>query len=457
MIERISWEELSVVVRKRLKIGTMIHGVGEKFSDWRHPNIPSDASVNFDFYKTQAQLSERGKFDFIFIADALYINEKSNPHYLNRFEPLTILSALAAVTEKIGLVGTLSTTYSEPYTAARQFASLDMISGGRAGWNVVTSGLEKTALNFSRTIDNHPTHKERYEMADEFVTVMKGLWRSWEDDAFTRNKETGEFFNPEKLHRLNFEGEYFSVQGPLNIGRSLQGEPVIFQAGSSEDGKEFSAKEADVVFAIMPTIEEAKNYYTDVKRRAVERNRNPEELVVIQGISPIIGDTEEEAERKYQELARLVKIEDALSFLGRLFEHHDFTQYALDAPFPDVGMLGKNSFQSDTDRIKKVAKERNLTLREVALEEATPRTPFIGTPKQVADLVEEWYEKEAVDGFMIIANLPSELQAFVEKVVPILQERGIYKEEYEGDTLRAHLELPLATSIPENEKQLEIY
>ena len=254
--------------RKKLKLGTMIHGVGEKISDWRHPEMPSDASVSFEFYKQQALISEKGKFDFVFIADALYINEKSNPHYLNRFEPLTILSALAAVTSNIGLVGTLSTTYSEPFSAARQFASLDMISGGRAGWNVVTSGLEKTALNFSKAVEDHPSHAIRYKMASEFVEVMKGLWDSWEDDAFICNKETGEFFKPKKLHQLNHKGDYFSVQGPLNIGRSPQGQPVIFQAGSSEAGKAFSAKEADVVFAIMPSLKDAQAYYRDVKRRA---------------------------------------------------------------------------------------------------------------------------------------------------------------------------------------------
>ncbi len=443
-----------MLVRKQLKLGTMIHGVGEKISDWRHPDIPSDASVNFHFYTEQAQISERGKFDFVFIADALYINEKSNPHYLNRFEPLTILSALAAVTSKIGLVGTLSTTYSEPYSAARQFASLDMISHGRAGWNVVTSALEKTALNFSKGIEDHPNHRERYEMADEFVTVMKGLWRSWEEDAFTRNKTTGEFLNAKKLHTLNHEGKHFSVQGPLNIGRSKQGEPIIFQAGSSEDGKQFSAKEADVVFAIMPTIEEAKGYYTDMKKRVIENGRDEDDLVVIQGISPIIGYTESEAERKYQELAHLVTIEEALAFLGRLFEHHDFSQYVLDEPFPNLGTLGENSFQSDTERIKKEAFEGNLTLREVAIQEATPRTPFLGTPEQVADLVEQWYVEEAIDGFMLIANLPSELELFVDLVVPILQKRGIFKAAYEGDTLRDHLELPPAIHIQEKGTQM---
>ena len=433
--------------RKQLKIGTMIHGVGEKISDWRHPTIPSDASVSFEFYKQQAQLAERGRFDFVFIADALYINEKSNPHYLNRFEPLTILSALAAVTSQIGLVGTLSTSYSEPFSAARQFASLDMISGGRAGWNAVTSGLEKTALNFSKTVEGHPNHATRYKMAYEFVQVMKGLWNSWEEDAFIRNKETGEFFDVEKLHPLNYRGEYFSVQGPLNIGRSPQGQPVIFQAGSSGDGKVFSAKEADVVFAIMSSLGEAQNYYQDVKGMAAEFGRNAEEIVVMQGISPIIAETDEEAEKKYEEVTSLVTIEHALLFLGRLFEHHDFTQYPLDKPFPDLGDLGENSFKSDTERIKKEACEHSLTLRQVALREATPRTPFIGTPENVANLVQTWFDKEGADGFIIIANLPSGLTDFVEKVVPLLQERGLFRSEYEGATLRENLGFPYSESI----------
>lgn len=442
--------------RKQLKLGTMIHGVGEKISDWRHPEIPSDASVSFEFYKEQAQMSERGMFDFVFIADALYINEKSNPHYLNRFEPLTILSALAAVTSRIGLVGTLSTSYSEPFSAARQFASLDMLSGGRAGWNAVTSGLEKTALNFSKQIEDHPNHEKRYQMAYEFVEVMKGLWNSWEEDAFVRNKETGEFFDAEKLHPLNHEGEFFSVQGPLNIGRSPQGQPVIFQAGSSADGKAFSAKEADVVFAIMPTLEEAQHYYRDVKKRTIACGRNADDIIVMQGISPIIGETEEEADKKYEELANLITIEQALAFLGRHFEHHDFSQYPLDAPFPDLGSLGENSFKSDTDRIKKVAKEENLTLRQVALREATPKTPFIGTPEKVADLVEKWYVERGVDGFIIIANLPSELAAFVEKVVPILQKRGIFRTAYEGDTLRESLGLPYLENRHREKKVYEV-
>jgi FMN-dependent oxidoreductase (nitrilotriacetate monooxygenase family) len=429
-----------------LKIGTMIHGVGEKMSDWRHPEIPGDASVSLDFYIKQAQKSEEGKFDFVFIADALHMNAFSNPHYLNRFEPLTILSALAAVTTHIGLVGTLSTTYSEPFSAARQFASLDMLSGGRAGWNVVTSGLEKTALNFSQKVEDHPDHATRYRKAHEFIEVMQGLWSSWEEDAFIRDKASGVFFDQEKMHELNHTGEFFQVKGPLNIARSNQGEPVIFQAGSSENGIELAAKKAEAVFAIMPSIEEAKGYYKDVKQRALTYGRDPDEIHIFQGISPIIGKTEEQAEANYQKVAQLVEIDQALAFLSRLFEFHDFTQYPLDEPFPDVGDLGKNSFQSDTDRIKRVAKGNNLTLREVALLEATPRPAFIGTPETVADGLEEWFQSEACDGFMIIANVPRFLADFVEVVVPILQARGLFRIEYEASTLRGNLGL----NIPKN-------
>ncbi|CEI81359.1 monooxygenase [Oceanobacillus oncorhynchi subsp. incaldanensis] len=428
-------------MQRQMKMGTMIHGVGEKMSDWRHPELPSDASVSLKFYIEQAQKAEEGKFDFVFIADALHINEHSNPHYLNRFEPLTILSALAAVTSHIGLVGTLSTTYSEPFSAARQFASLDMISGGRAGWNVVTSGLEKTALNFSQEVKDHPDHAARYRKASEYIDVMQGLWKSWEDDAFIRDKETGIFMYKEKMHELNHAGEFFSVKGPLNIGRSRQGEPVIFQAGSSADGKDLAAKKADTVFAIIPSITKAQNYYHDLKQRVEQYGRNPEDVFVMQGISPIIGKTDKEAEAKYQELARLVEIDQALAFLSRLFEFHDFSTYPLDELFPDVGDLGKNSFRSDTDRIKQEAIEESLTLREVALREATPRPLFMGTPEKVADLMEEWFESRATDGFIIIANLPSYLGDFIDAVVPILQERGLFRKNYEANTLRENLGL----------------
>jgi len=416
---------------------------------WRHPEVQPDASINIDVYKLWVQKAEAGKFDLVFIADGLYITEKSIPHFLNRFEPLTLLSALAAVSKHVGLVGTLSTSYSEPFTVSRQFASLDRISGGRAGWNIVTSPLEGSALNYGKK--EHPDHAKRYRIATEFLEVARGLWDSWEDDAFVRNKETGVFFDPDKMHTLNHVGEFFSVKGPLNIARSKQGQPVIFQAGSSEVGKNYAAKHADSVFTGHETIEDAQAFYQDVKSRAASFGRNPDEVLIFPGISPILGRTPEEAERKYQEVASLVTIENALDYLGRFFEHHDFSQYPLDEPFPELGDLGKNSFQSGTDKIKKDAKEKGLTLRQVALQAATPRGGFIGTPEQVADRIQAWFEGEAADGFMIASAVPNGLEEFVDLVVPILQERGLFRTDYESDTLRGNLGLP----VPENRYTLE--
>jgi len=425
--------------KKQLKLGAIIHGVGGNISGWRHPEVPTDASVSFPFYKEQASVAEAGKFDLVFIADGLYITEKSIPHFLNRFEPLTLLSALAGVTSRIGLVGTLSTSYSEPFTVARQFASLDHLSGGRAGWNLVTSPLEGSAKNFGKP--EHPTHDERYRIAEEHLEVTRGLWDSWEDDAFVRDKESGVFFDPEKMHRLNHKGEYFSVQGPLNIARSKQGQPVVFQAGSSESGKNLAAKGADAVFTGHETLEEAKAFYEDVKKRAVANGRSEDDIVILPGISPIIGRTPEEAERKYEEIAALVSVERALDHLGRFFEHHDFSRYPLDEPFPDIGDLGSNSFRSGTDKIKKQAREEGLTLRQVALRAATPRGQFIGTPEHIANLIQKWHEERGADGFIVHSQLPSGLRDFVDLVVPILQERGLFRTEYESDTLRGHLGL----------------
>ncbi|KOP67308.1 monooxygenase [Bacillus sp. FJAT-18019] len=430
--------------RKQLKLGALIHGVGGNAAAWRHPEVPVNASVSLSFYKEQALTAEAGKFDLVFIADGLYINEKSIPHFLNRFEPITILSAIAAVTSKIGLVGTVSSSYSEPFTIARQFGSIDHISGGRAGWNVVTSPLEGSAKNYSKSA--HPPHEERYKIAEEHLEVVRGLWDSWEDDAFVRNKETGVFFDRDKLHRLNHKGHYFSVEGPLNIARSKQGHPVIFQAGSSESGKNLAAKGADAVFAGENNIEEARLFYKDVKDRAVAAGRTRDDIVILPGINPIIGRTQEEAELKYEELASLIHIDVALEYLGRFFDHHDFSQYPLDEPFPELGEIGSNSFRGNTDKIKKNAREKGLTLRQVALQSAAPRSDFVGSPETIADLIQAWYEAEAADGFIIHAPIPSVLKDFVELVVPILQERGIYRTEYEADTLRGNLGL----SIPEN-------
>ncbi|MBE7684107.1 LLM class flavin-dependent oxidoreductase [Paenibacillus sp. P13VS] len=437
------------MTKRQLKLGANLNGVGNSISFWRHPDIPINASVNLDFYKKQARKAEEGRFDLLFIADGLFINEKSNPHFLNRFEPLTLLSVLAGATSNIGLVATLSTSYSEPFTVARQFASLDQISGGRSGWNVVTSPLEGSALNFGK--GEHPNHALRYEIAEEHLNVVKGLWDSWEDDAFVGDKENGVFFDPSKLHTLNHKGNHFSVQGPLNVARSKQGYPVIFQAGSSESGKDLAAKSADAVYTGHETFEEAREFYRDVKARAVAYGRQAEDILIFPGIGPIVGRTAEEAEQKYQEIAGLVSIDHALNYLGRYFDHYDFSQYPLDEPFPEIGDLGSNSFRSTTDKIKQRAREEGLTLRQVALRASTPRTSFIGTPDQIADQIQEWFEGEAADGFNIRTVVPNGLADFVDLVVPVLQERGLFRTEYEHETLRENLGL----TIPRNRYTLE--
>ncbi|KMK09241.1 monooxygenase [Pluralibacter gergoviae] len=431
--------------QRQLRLGTILHGASGNMSAWCHPAAVADASINFDFVKETARLAEAGKFDFLFVADGLYINEKSIPHFLNRFEPLTVLSALASVTEHLGLVGTLSTSYSEPFTAARQFASLDHLSGGRAGWNVVTSPLEGSAKNFSRA--RHPDHALRYRIADEYLRVVKGLWDSWEADAFVRDKASGEFFNPAKLHTLDHRGDFFQVAGPLNIGRTPQGRPIIFQAGASDDGRALAASHADAIFTHQETLEEAQAFYRDVKSQLAARGRRDDQLHIFQGVSVIVGDSEADAERQYQETAALVSIDNALNYLGRYFEHHDFSQYPLDAPFPDLGRLGENSFRSTTDAIKREARERGLTLRQAALEAASPRPRFSGTAEQVADGLQQWFEARGADGFIIQGGTPETFPRFVAQVVPLLQARGLFRRDYPGRTLRESLGL----SLPENQ------
>ncbi len=431
--------------QRQLRLGAIIQGVSGNMSAWRHPDAVADASINVDYVLDLARKAEQAKIDFLFVADGLYITPQSIPHFLNRFEPITLLSALSLVTKNIGLVATLSTSYSEPFTVARQFASLDHLSGGRVGWNVVTSPLEGSAKNFSRS--SHPEHDERYRVASEYVQVAKGLWDSWEADAFVRDKASGEFFAADKLHTLNHKGKYFSVQGPLNVGRSPQGRPIVFQAGASEAGKAFAAEAADAIYTRQETLEQAREFREDVRRRLVARGRNADDIRVFQGISVIIGATPQEAEQRYQQTAELVTIDKALEYLGRYFEHHDFSQYDLDAPFPEIGDLGSNSFRSTTDEIKQDARARGLTLRQAALEEATPRPSFLGTAEQVADGLTDWFLSGATDGFIVRGGTPTAFDDFVAQVIPLLQARGVYRSEYAGTTLRENLGL----AEPENQ------
>ncbi|WP_026866953.1 LLM class flavin-dependent oxidoreductase [Jeotgalicoccus marinus] len=425
---------------KKVKFGVMLNGPGGHMNAWRSEDVPADASINFDYLKTVTQKAENAAFSFIFVADGLYINEKSIPHFLSRFEPLTLLAALAPITSKIGLVGTVSTSYSEPYTIARQLMSIDHVSGGHAGWNVVTSPLEGSANNFSK--DKHPEHSLRYDIADEHLRSVQGLWDSYEDDAFTRDKESGQYFDNNKMHKLNFEGDFFNIAGPLNIERSPQGQPIIFQAGASPKGSAFAARHADAVFTNASTLEHAKETYKQLKQKAVDSGRNTEEIKIFPTLQPIVGKDDEEVRSRYEYIKNLVTIEEALAYLGRYFDHHDFSQYDVDAPFPELGDVGKNSFRSTTDEIKKRAKENNLTLRQVAMEETTRESAFMGTYEEIADQIIEWIDHGAADGFVLIPHVFGEIfEDFINKVIPILVKRGYYDNEYSGQTLRDELGL----------------
>ncbi|MEI2387594.1 LLM class flavin-dependent oxidoreductase [Breoghania sp. JC706] len=436
---------------KRIHFGVMLQGAGVNMNAWRHPSVPPNASINFDFYVERARKAEAAGLDFVFIADGLYIHEKSFPHFLNRFEPVAILSALAAMTSKIGLVGTMSTSYSDPFTLARQFGSIDMISGGRAAWNAVTSPLEGSGRNYSRA---HPDHALRYKIADEYLEVVTKLWDSWDDDAFIRDVETGRFMDPAKMHRLDHHGAFFDVEGPLNIARSPQGQPLIFQAGASDAGIELAAKYADCVFTNGGTLEKAQTFYRKVKDAARAHGRNPDHIKIFPGTGPVIGTTEEAAQERLREFGQLLTIEDALNYLSHFFQQHDFTVYPLDDPFPDLGDLGKDGFRSTSEEISRIARERGLTLREVAVETATLRAhigtseTFTGSAERIAGEMIRWIDEGAADGFMLgFPVLGCGLDDFVDLVLPILAERGYHDMQTQGTTLRDHFGLPYRESV----------
>ncbi|ATE60703.1 LLM class flavin-dependent oxidoreductase [Thauera sinica] len=429
---------------RQIKFGFLLAGCGQGYDDWRHPDAVADGSINIAHYRHLARVAEAGKFDFLFVADSLFVTERSSPHYLNRFEPLTILSALAGATTHIGLVGTATSSYTEPYTVARQFASLDHISGGRAGWNVVTSWLSGTAANYGKA--EHLQHDERYRRAAEHLNVVQGLWDSYEDDAFPRDREAGVFLDPAKQHALNHKGEFFSVRGPLNIGRSPQGRPVIFQAGASAEGRDFAARHAEALFVEAGSLEATAAYAEDIQRRAAAFGRAPGSVGLYPGLRTVVAPTREEAQRKYREAVGLLRIDEALKQLGVPFDNYDFSQHPLDEPFPELGPAAYGSSRSTAERITRFARDNRLTLRETALRAAGPREEFIGDPVQVADAIQRWFDSGAIAGFNFVEALPRQIDAFVELVIPILQQRGIYKREYGAGTLRGHLGL----AVPEN-------
>jgi alkanesulfonate monooxygenase len=385
----------------------------------------------------------------IFLADGVAVRDRNNnPEVLSlngklvHFEPLTLLSALSVVTENIGLVATASTTYNEPFHIARKFASLDYLSGGRAGWNVVTSGTEAKAKNFNR--EQHLEHALRYERAKEFVEVVTKLWDSWEDDAFLRDKDSGIYFEPDKLHVPNHKGKHFSVRGPLNVARPIQGYPVIVQAGSSEAAQELAAETAEVIFTAQQTLTEAQEFYASVKGRLAKYGRSPENLKIMPGIFPVIGRTEQEAKEKYEQLQELVHPQVGLGLVAWVYGGKDLSSYPLDGPPPEFPE-DTNGSKSRLKLVSDLANRENLTLRELYLAIAGARghRTIWGTPQHIADQLEEWFLNDGADGFNIMPPyLSGGLEEFVDLVIPELQRRGLFRTEYEGQTLRENLGLP---------------
>lgn len=430
---------------RQMKLGAFFHPTGHHIASWRHPDAYAEAAVDFAHYTQLAQTAERGKFDLLFLADSPAMRnwpverQSRVATYIAGFEPITLLSALAAVTKHVGLVATATTTYNEPLHIARKFASLDHISGGRAGWNLVTSTNPKEALNFGK--DTHLAHDDRYDRATEFAQVVQGLWDSWDDDAFIRDRESGRYFDPERLHVLDHKGPHFSVRGPLNVPRPQQGHPVIVQAGSSDVGKELGAHVAEVIFTAHQTKENARKFYDDLKGRLAKYGRVPDDVKIMPGVVPFVGATQEEAEAKFEKLQSLVHPEIGLALLGELLGNIDLSSYPLDGPLPDI--TKSDSSQHVLKMFTDMAKDEQLTIRQLYLR-IVCRGHWIvcGTPETVADKLQEWFEAGASDGFNVMPGyLPGGLEDFVDHVIPVLQKRGVFRRDYEGKTLRENLGL----------------
>ncbi|MGE0823995.1 MAG: LLM class flavin-dependent oxidoreductase [Candidatus Binatia bacterium] len=429
---------------RTLRLGAFMRPVSIHTAAWRYPGAWPDANCNFQHLTRLAQTLERGRFDAFFMADHLAvlnmpISALKRSATVTSFDPLTLLPALAVVTTHLGLIATASTTYNEPYHVARKFASLDHISGGRAGWNVVTSGNPHEAMNFG--LEEHVEHATRYRRAREFFDVVTGLWDSWADDAFIRDVETGIYFDPEKLHVLNHKGEFLQVRGPLNVARPIQGWPVIVQAGASEAGRQLAAETAEVIFAAGSNIVNAREFYADVKSRMEKLGRQRDHLKVLPGAFVVVGETATEALEKRARLDSLVHYDSAIASLS-IALGHDASDFDPDGPLPEIP--DTNASKSGRERAIELAKREHLTVRQLAQRiGGYGGLAFVGTPTMIADQMEEWLLTNACDGFNIMfPYLPGGLDDFVNHVVPELQRRGLFRREYEGATLRENLGLP---------------
>ncbi len=445
------------MAKRQIKLGAFIPTTSQHAAGWRHPESRPQDHLSIEYAIELAKTAEKGLFDAYFLADGLSVNwshgaskNANTIGYTDKavgFEPVTLFAAISAVTKNIGFIATASTTYEDPYLLARKFASLDHITKGRAGWNVVTTSAADTARNFN--FDRHPDPALRYERADEFIEVTQKLWDSWEDDAFKYNKETGQFFDVSQNHEPLHSGKYFNVQGALNVPRPPQGYPVIVQAGQSEAGRELAAKYAEVIFTSQQNLEDAQAFYRDVKGRLVKYGRHADDSKIMPGVSIFVAKTEEEAQAKYDLLNSLILPDVGLGLLSGLSGGIDLSKYDLDAPFPKINDADL-TFSSRQQLIIDIAKEHNFTIRQLYeyIASARGHWTLIGTPEQVVDQLQAWFENEAADGFNILPpSTPAGLNDFVEFIVPELQRRGLFRTEYEGITLRENLGL----QRPENQ------
>lgn len=447
-----------MAAKRQLHLGAFMRPVSLHTGAWRYPGAYPDANFNFQHMKRFIQTLERAKFDAFFMADHLAVlnmpvDSLKRSHTVTSFDPLTLLPALAAVTERIGLVATASTTYDQPYHIARKFASLDHISGGRAGWNLVTTSNPDAAQNFG--MDEHMAHGDRYRRAREFFDVVTGLWDSFADDAFVRDVESGIYFDPDKMHVLNHKGEFLSVRGPLNIARPIQGWPVIVQAGASEDGRQIAAETAECVFTAQPTLAAGQKFYADVKGRMEKAGRNPDYMKILPAAMVLVADSVQEAQDRRAKLDSLVHEASGIASLS-IALGTDASKFDPDGPLPEI----PESNQSKTARqnVIDLAKRTNMTVRQLAQRlGGYSGLAFVGTAKTIADDMEQWLEQRGSDGFTVnFPYLPAGLKDFCEHVIPELQRRGIFRAEYQGTTLRENLGLPrpenrfFAKELPRN-------
>lgn len=429
-------------MKRQIHLNLFIYARGHHEAAWRHAKAPDHLLTDIEHTVGCAQIAERARMDSIFLADTLSLPPDTDRTARMYLEPFTTLSAVAMATNRIGLIGTASTTHSEPYNIARQFTSLDHISKGRAAWNIVTSFSIAGANNFGG--EGRLSHADRYELAEEFVEVTKKLWDSWGDDAIVDDRDAGLYYRRDRVNPINHKGEHYEVAGPLNIPRGPQGRPVLVQAGSSDTGKSFAAKHAEAVFTAHMTKETAKDFYKDLKERVVAGGRPTDQCLVLPGISMIIAGTETEAKRMEQELNEACDLETSLSRLAQRFDGHDFSQIPLDrmlttADFPNPA--DNQSSRGRTELIVGAVEREKLTMRQLLGKLAGARGHFViaGTPEQIADAIEDWIDDGAADGFNVMPLLlPHMLEVFADEVVPILQKRGRFRTEYSGTTLREH-------------------